>query len=102
MTRERVQIDITDSPELRRIAEAVRQSGTPCVLTESGEAVAVVTPLAPQDVAPATGRPRRRTKGRFTREDPLFGLIGIGASGHSDVSSNKHRYLAEAYSAKHR
>lgn len=102
MTQEAVQVDITDDPRMREITDAVRQSGTPCVLTESGEAVAVVMPLAPLSMAPETRRPRRRTKGRFTRDDPLFGLIGIGASGHSDVSSNKHTYLAEAYSAKRR
>jgi excisionase family DNA binding protein len=33
----------------------------------------------------------------LTLDDPLFGLVGIAKSdGPSDVSSNKHKYLAEA------
>ncbi len=100
MAQEQVQIDISDSPELRRIAEAVRQTGTPHVLAEDGEVVAVVMPPAPQD-ATLTPRRRRRSKGRFTREDPLFGLIGIGeGKTPGGVSGRKHEALARAYRPK--
>lgn len=33
----------------------------------------------------------------FKEDDPLFKLFGIGDSGLSDVSENKHKYLAQAY-----
>jgi excisionase family DNA binding protein len=34
-------------------------------------------------------------------EDPLWSIIGIGEScGPTDVASNKHKYLADAYSAE--
>jgi hypothetical protein len=32
--------------------------------------------------------------------DTLFQMTGIGASGRSDISSNKLKYLADAYIAK--
>jgi len=37
----------------------------------------------------------------FTEDDPLFGIIGIGSSKPTDVSANKHKYLAEAYEDLH-
>ena len=48
----------------------------------------------------ARGGPRRR---QFTRDDALFTIIGLAAGpadGVTDVSANKYRYLAEAYTAK--
>jgi hypothetical protein len=41
---------------------------------------------------------RRRRKPRpFTLDDPLLDIIGIGHSeGPTDVSSNKHKYIADA------
>jgi antitoxin (DNA-binding transcriptional repressor) of toxin-antitoxin stability system len=101
MVQEQIQVDISDSPDLRRIAEAVRQSGRPCLLTESGEAVAVVTPLTPEGDHPVSPQPRRRAKGRFSREDPLFALIGIGeGKTPGGVSGKKHEALARAYRPK--
>ncbi len=45
-------------------------------------------------------KPRRRSgrKSRhFSLDDPLFEIIGIGHSeGATDVSSNKHKYIADA------
>ncbi|MBI4531231.1 MAG: hypothetical protein HY709_06870, partial [Candidatus Latescibacteria bacterium] len=40
--------------------------------------------------------PTKKAVERFTV------LIGAGRSGLSDVSQNKHRYLAEAYDERHR
>lgn len=38
----------------------------------------------------------------FTKDDPLWKLIGIGeSSGPTDVSRRKHEYLAEAYEDLH-
>jgi len=101
MSQEQVRIDIMNSPDLRRIADAVKHSQTPHVLSEAGEEVAVVVPLKRQDAAPKQSRSPRQAKGRFTREDPLFGLIGIGASGiPGGVSGRKHEALARAYRPK--
>ena len=47
--------------------------------------------IAPTRRAAARGRP-------FTMDDPLWGIVGIGRStGPTDVSENKHKYLADAY-----
>lgn len=44
-----------------------------------------------------------RLKGKPTSEsDPLWSIVGIAASGRSDVSENKYKYLAEAYLAEGR
>ena len=42
---------------------------------------------------------RRLPRGKPTSaDDPLWSIIGIGRSdGPTDVSANKHKYLAEAY-----
>ena len=51
-------------------------------------------------------RPEWRSwSGRPTRaDDPLWNIIGIASDddGPTDVSSNKHKYLAEAYMPKSR
>lgn len=39
---------------------------------------------------------KARTAHHLTPNDPLFDIIGIGHSSRTDVSANKHRYLAEA------
>ncbi len=36
----------------------------------------------------------------FTGGHPLFKLMGIGDSGKGDISSDKYKYLAEAYRSK--
>ena len=46
-----------------------------------------------------TGKERKR--GHFGADDALFGVIGIGASGRSDVSTHKHEYLANAITDEH-
>lgn len=43
---ERAVIDATDIPELRRIAEEVRNTGESMVIRSGGEELAVVTPIA--------------------------------------------------------
>lgn len=98
MTREYVSVDISNAPDLQRLAEAVRQTGLPHALKQGAETVAVVRP------APKKGRrvraPQHRS-GILGADDALFRLIGIGTSGGpGDVSTNKHSYLADAYAAK--
>ena len=52
----------------------------------------------PVEVGLEAVRPRVKRGGVFTKEDPLWRLVGIGHSeGPSDVSENKHKYLAGAY-----
>ena len=52
------------------------------------------TPHTPVEAQRAT-RHRRREQ-PLTTDDSLFRLIGLGQSATSDVSANKHHYLAEA------
>jgi len=98
MAQEYIPVDISNAPDLKRLAEAVRTSGKPHALKQGAETLVVVRP-APRKEA-GTRSPRRGKTGRLTPTDALFELIGIGASGQSDVSANKYQYLAQAYHAK--
>lgn len=87
-------IDVSDVPELLRIAEEVKRSGEPCVLKRDSEELAVLSPVT------RLGSVRRGR--RTSANDPLWNIVGIGRSeGPTDVARNKHKYLAEAYAAKH-
>lgn len=94
MTQELGPIDIADNPELRRLAEQVKASGRPRTLVVGDdEPVAVLTP------APRT---KRKTRVRPDGVQSLRNLVGLGADrdGATDVSSNKYKYLVEAYLPK--
>lgn len=81
-------------PELLSIAQNVRETGEPCVLTRDGEEIAILSPV------PEAPRRQRKT-GVVTRNDPLWNIVGMANSeGPGDVSRNKHKYLAEAYATK--
>ena len=57
-------------------------------------------PVAIETAKEARRSPLRKGK-PITADDPLWQLIGIGRSeGPTDVSQNKHKYLAEAYLPK--
>jgi excisionase family DNA binding protein len=59
-------------------------------------------PLALQPVSPARPertRVRRRVQ-PFGPEDPIWDLVGSWEDGPTDLSTDKHRYLAEAYEAR--
>ncbi len=89
MAKELKSLDITDTPELLRLAEEVQATGKPQVLVRESEELAVLMPV-----------PKKRSrKGKpLTEDDPLFRLIGIGRSGiPGGVSGKKHEYLARAY-----
>lgn len=91
MATEPEPIDINDLPEVQRIAEEVQRTGEPRVLRWRSEEVAIVLPIK-------RARRERIPRGKpFTMDDPLWNLVGAGASGLGDVSQNKHKYLAEAY-----
>ncbi len=68
------------------------------VVVDTGE---VRYPLHPAPTRPTKPTARRRAR-RTGSTDPLWDIIGLGADadhgdGITDVSSNKHTYLAEAY-----
>lgn len=85
-------------PGLLSIVEELRESGESRVVTAADEDLAVLTPIQPSKST--TRRPRR--KGPFTADDAILGLIGTGTSeGPTDVSENKHKYLAEEYADLH-
>jgi hypothetical protein len=95
MARELTPIDISAMPDLLRIAEEVRDTNQPRLLRRAGEDVAMVTPVK---------RRSTRARGKPTSaDDPLWNIVGIADGpddGVTDVSENKHRYLAEAYAPK--
>lgn len=83
-------IDISEMPELLRLAEEVQSTGEPRLLRRGGEDMAILMPAR---------RSRRRTSRPklFTKDDSLWNLLGIGRSDVTDVSENKYKYPAEAY-----
>lgn len=89
MQKEARSIDISHIPELLRLAEEVKASKRPAVLTREGEELAVVQP-APD--AP----PKRRKAGVITTNDPLSQLVGTLASEEPTDASKKHEYLAHS------
>jgi hypothetical protein len=97
MARELKSIDVTNNPDLLRLAQEVQTTREPRVLRRNDEEIAVLVPAKP-------GRAKRASRGKvLTREDPLFDLIGIGASEiPGGVSGKKHEYLLEAYRQQHR
>ncbi|MBI3942277.1 MAG: hypothetical protein HY326_04625 [Chloroflexi bacterium] len=98
MTEELNPVDISNMPELLRLAEEVRDTGEPRVLRRDSEDLAIMTPVKPTPTKPRKSRSRRNV---FTPDDPLWNIVGIGHSeGPGDVSENKHKYLAEAYTPK--
>jgi hypothetical protein len=97
MRAEAPAVDISHEPSLRRLVDEARSARKPLLLQEDGQDVAEVRAL---DDAPK--RRRRPLVGKpMTYDDPLWELIGSAHSeGPTDVSSNKHKYLAEAYTPK--
>jgi hypothetical protein len=97
MVREQLkQIDVSDSPELLRLAEEALETQQAITLVRAGKVLATLQPAKP-----AKKRRARRS------DDPnawLTNLIGIASdidpNGPTDVSSNKHKYLADAYYAE--
>lgn len=95
MASEYAPIDLgnDNTPDLAELAEEVRRTNRARLLRRAGEDIAVLMP--------ATKKKSSRTGGKpVTEDDPIFQAIGIGHSGTGDISSNKHKYLAEAYASK--
>lgn len=92
-------IEIGQSPELLRLVEEIEQGGQPRRLCRGGRTVAILSP-APREAPGRAVTTRRRRSGILGPSDPFWQLAGIGRSGLGDVSSNKHKYLADAYYPK--
>lgn len=93
MAAEHDPIDISDRPELLRLVEEMEASGKPCVLQRDGKDVAVLRPALAFDER----EPRPMSEG-----SPLWRIVGASRSeGPTDVSADKHKYLAEAYADLH-
>jgi hypothetical protein len=99
MARETKNIETTDIsqiPELLRLAREVRMTIQPKSLRIGGEEVGILMP--PRKL-------RRRRPGRtphLTADDSFWDIVGMSDAkeGPTDVSANKDRYLAEAYAPK--
>ena len=98
MTREYVPVDISNAPDLKRLAEPVCQTGQPHALKQGTETVAVVRPAPKKERRTnAASRPGRRSR-VFTMDDPLWRIVGIArGAGPENVLGNVDAYLAEAY-----
>jgi len=94
---------IDEMPELARLVHEVAERGEARLLTENGEPIAVLSP-APKPAAPRKRRPRRKHEAVLTPEDSFWNIVGMfeASEGPTDVSANKHKYLAEAYLPKTR
>ena len=95
MARELHPVDITQYPELVQLVEEMQASRQPRALQRDSEIVAVLRPARAKQKQTRPAASRRKKV--LTEDDPLFGLIGIGRSGLSEVSANTDSYLAEAY-----
>ena len=103
--------DISDLPEVLRLAEEVQASGEPRVLTHGDQEVAVLAPVvappkassAAPEAAPVRPEALPELDEDLSAIRALFGnFVGLGNSAGSpddpdDVSENKHKYLADAY-----
>ena len=94
-------LEVTQTHDLQEILDQVELTRRPRALKRGGRTVAIIVP-APR-VRYANRRPRRRHRG-LTPEDTLWNIIGIidDPDGPTDVSANKHKYLADAYENKHK
>jgi len=95
MAKERKAIDITHTPSVLRLAEEVARTGVPHVLRRNNQDLAVISPAT-------TGSKQARRIKPASNDDPLGRIIGLADASDfpdvpKDVSSDTHRYLAEAY-----
>ncbi len=91
MVRELIPIDVTDTPELLRLAEEVRRTGRPRVLRRADEDLAVLSPVA----IPAK-RGSKRVKADADRA--AFLSSAGGWEGNVDVDT----FLEDSYESRDR
>ncbi len=88
-------VQITQATDIVALAEEVRRTNRPAMLQRNSENIALLTPVRDEDEQVLAGQP-------FTMDDPLWDIVGVGESeGVTDVSSNKHKYVADAYADLH-
>ncbi len=88
-------VQITRATDIVALAEEVRRTHRPAVLQQDSEDIALLTPVRDGEEAVLAGQP-------FAMDDPLWDIVGVGESeGATDVSSNKHKYVADAYADLH-
>lgn len=81
---------------IEQVFDEMKRRGEPVLVEREG----VLYQVEPKTAKGSLGR--RKGK-RFTTDDALFHIVGIGNSeGPTDVASNKHAYLADAYDPKER
>lgn len=83
-------IDISDVPEILRLAEEVRRAGEPRILRKDGEDLAVVVPLP---------EPASKRRGR-TKTEADYEALRRAAGGWSDVDTDK--LIADIYEDRRR
>lgn len=77
-------IDVSDQPELRRVAEEVYAMQEPRLLRRDGEDLAILRPA----------RKARATRGKrgLTKDDPLWDLVGSGVDAGPTDAAEKHTF----------
>ncbi len=94
-------IDITNDPAMHRLVDQVRSARQPLPLQSRGRTVALLTPVDDTDTH-TEDTPRVPAGRPLTQDDSLLCLIGPARSeSATDVSENKHKYLAVAYASTH-
>ena len=83
MASDYLSVDISDAPDLARVAEAVQSTGKPHALKRGDETIAIVRPV-PRKKDSGT---RRRRQG-LAHEDSLWNIVGMfeDPDGPTDVS----------------
>ena len=95
MAKELQPIDVSNVPELLRLAEEVQNSRAPRLLKRGDQDLAVLAPVEP---TPTARKPSRRRDRRTGPDDPVWKLTGlVHSEGPGDVAENTDRYLADAY-----
>lgn len=101
MAKELRPLDAREVPGLLSIVEEVRESGEARVVTHADEEMAILSPIRPRAKRPS----RHRKAAIITKDDSLWNIVGMADKPDdrvSDVSANKHKYLAEAYADLHK
>lgn len=95
MAKELKHIDISNRPDLLQLVQEAQTTSGPLVFRQDNEDVAILRSVK------KVRKPRIPRGKAFTKDDPIFNLMGIGRSGLHDVSENADKYLAEAYLDTH-
>ncbi len=91
MARELQELEVSNIPDVLRLAEEVRTSNQPRLLTRADEQLAVIMPVPP-------ARKRVRRSGIITRDDPFVRTAGTGRSGiPGGISGRKYDYFRRAF-----